>query len=70
MTCINSTAAIEALCGAHDGVVCTSESNAARVMRWAWERGEKLVMLPNQHLGRNTAAQMGVPLDQMVVWDP
>lgn len=69
VTYINSTAAIKAFCGAHDGIVCTS-SNAARVMRWAWERGEKLVMLPDQHLGRNTAAKMGIPLDQMVVWDP
>jgi quinolinate synthase len=39
-------------------------------MTWAWERGEKLVMLPDQHLGRNTAFKMGVPLDEMVVWDP
>ena len=39
-------------------------------MAWAWERGEKLVMLPDQHLGRNTAFKMGVPLDEMVVWDP
>ena len=39
-------------------------------MAWAWERGEKLVMLPDQHLGRNTAYKMGVPLDEMVVWDP
>jgi quinolinate synthase len=69
VTYINSTAAIKAFCGNHDGIVCTS-SNAARVMGWAWQRGEKLVMLPDQHLGRNTAAGMGVPLDQMVVWDP
>ena len=41
-----------------------------RVMTWAWERGEKLLMLPDQHLGRNTAFKMGVPLDEMVVWDP
>ena len=39
-------------------------------MTWAWERGEKLMMLPDQHLGRNTACKMGVPLDRMVVWDP
>ena len=39
-------------------------------MKWAWERGEKLIMLPDQHLGRNTAYKMGVPLDEMVVWDP
>ena len=69
VTYINSTAAIKAFCGEHGGVVCTS-SNAAKVMTWAWDRGEKLIMLPDQHLGRNTAAAMGVPLDQMVVWDP
>jgi quinolinate synthase len=69
VTYINSTAAIKGFCGEHDGVVCTS-SNAAKVMRWAWERGEKLLMLPDQHLGRNTAYRMGVPLSEMVVWDP
>jgi quinolinate synthase len=69
VTYINSTAAIKAFCGDHGGIVCTS-SNAARVMAWAWERGEKLMMLPDQHLGRNTAFAMGVPLEQMAVWDP
>jgi quinolinate synthase len=69
VTYINSSAAIKAFVGAHGGIVCTS-TNAASVMKWAWERGEKLVMLPDQHLGRNTAYKMGVPLDEMVVWDP
>ncbi|HUF47256.1 MAG TPA: quinolinate synthase NadA [Vicinamibacterales bacterium] len=69
VTYINSTAAIKGFCGEHAGLVCTS-SNAAAVMAWAWDRGEKLLMLPDQHLGRNTAYRMGVPLDQMVVWDP
>jgi quinolinate synthase len=69
VTYINSSAAIKAFVGAHGGIVCTS-TNAAAVMKWAWERGDKLLMLPDQHLGRNTAAKMGVPLDQMVVWDP
>ena len=69
VTYINSSAAIKAFVGAHGGIVCTS-TNAAAVMKWAWERGEKLVMLPDQHLGRNTAFVMGVPLDEMVVWDP
>jgi quinolinate synthase len=69
VTYINSTAAIKAFCGEHGGIVCTS-SNAPRVMAWAWARGEKLLMLPDQHLGRNTAFRMGVPLDEMVVWDP
>jgi len=69
VTYINSSAAIKAFVGAHGGIVCTS-TNAAAVMEWAWERGEKLLMLPDQHLGRNTAWKMGVPLDEMVVWDP
>ncbi len=69
VTYINSTAAIKAFCGEHDGIVCTS-SNAPQIMAWAWERGEKLLMLPDQHLGRNTAYRMGVPLDDMVIWDP
>ena len=69
VTYINSSAAIKAFVGDHGGIVCTS-TNAAAVMKWAWERGVKLVMLPDQHLGRNTAYKMGVPLDQMVVWDP
>jgi quinolinate synthase len=69
VTYINSTAAIKAFCGEHGGIVCTS-SNASRVLAWAWERGEKLLMLPDQHLGRNTAYKMGVPLDEIVVWDP
>jgi quinolinate synthase len=69
VTYINSSAAIKAFVGRHGGIVCTS-TNAASVMKWAWEHGEKLVMLPDQHLGRNTAFKMGVPLDEMVVWDP
>ncbi len=69
VTYINSSAAIKAFVGKHGGIVCTS-TNARAVMTWAWERGEKLLMLPDQHLGRNTAFKMGVPLDEMVVWDP
>jgi len=69
VTYINSSAAIKAFVGDHGGIVCTS-TNAASVMKWAWEHGEKLLMLPDQHLGRNTAYKMGVPLDEMVVWDP
>ncbi len=75
VTYINSAASIKAFCGEHGGIVCTS-SNAAKVMTWAWaQRGAdgvepKILMLPDQHLGRNTAVAMGVPLDQMVVWDP
>ena len=69
ITYINSAAAIKGFCGEHGGVVCTS-SNAAKVMAWGWDRAEKVLMLPDQHLGRNTAFRMGVPLDRMVVWDP
>src|SRR6516165_4795051 len=69
VTYINSAAAIKSFCGERGGVVCTS-SNAAATLKWAWERGEKVLFLPDQHLGRNTAYKMGVPLDEMVVWDP
>jgi quinolinate synthase len=69
VTYINSSAAIKAFVGAHGGIVCTS-TNAAAVMKWAWERGDTLLMLPDQHLGRNTGWKMGVPLDEMAVWDP
>jgi quinolinate synthase len=69
VTYINSAASIKAFCGERGGVVCTS-SNAGATLRWAWERGEKVLFLPDQHLGRNTAYKMGVPLAQMVVWDP
>ncbi|MCC6987424.1 MAG: quinolinate synthase NadA [Acidobacteria bacterium] len=70
VTYINSAAAIKSLVGEHGGTVCTS-SNAAAVLKWGWEQKEKILFLPDQHLGRNTAYfRMGVPLDQMVVWDP
>ena len=69
VTYINSSAAIKAFVGAHGGIVCTS-TNARAIMTWAWERGDKILMLPDQHLGRNTAFKMGVPLEEMVVWDP
>ncbi len=69
VTYINSAASIKAFCGERGGVVCTS-SNAAAALKWAWERGERVLFLPDQHLGRNTAFKMGVPLDEMVVWDP
>jgi len=69
ITYMNSTAAIKAFTGRHGGVVCTS-SNAAAVLRWAFERGERVLFMPDEHLGRNTAFKMGIPLDEMVVWDP
>ncbi len=69
VTYINSSAAIKAFCGERGGVVCTS-SNAAATLKWAWERGERVLFLPDQHLGRNTAFKLGVSLDDMAVWDP
>src|SRR3954468_3128130 len=69
VTYINSSAAIKAFVGAHGGIVCTS-TNAASVMKWAWEHGEKLVMLPDQHLRMNSALKICVSPDEMVVWDP
>jgi len=69
VTYMNSTAAIKAFTGRQGGAVCTS-SNAAAVMRWAFERGEKVLFLPDEHLGRNTAYRMGIPLEEMAVWDP
>ena len=69
VTYMNSTAAIKSFTGEHGGSACTS-SNAAAVMKWAFERGEKVLFLPDEHLGRNTAYRMGIPLDEMIVWDP
>lgn len=69
VTYINSTAAIKAFCGEHGGLVCTS-SNARAAMEWAFARGKRILFLPDQHLGRNTGHAMGIPLDEMVVWDP
>lgn len=70
VTYMNSSAAIKAFTGQHSGVVCTS-SNARGVLRWAFEQGDKVLFLPDQHLGRNTAYfQLGIGLDEMIVWDP
>ncbi|HUJ41440.1 MAG TPA: quinolinate synthase NadA [Candidatus Acidoferrales bacterium] len=69
VTYMNSTAAIKAFTGEHGGSVVTS-SNAARVLQWAFTQGQRVLFLPDEHLGRNTAHGMGIPLDQMVVWDP
>lgn len=68
VTYINSSAAIKAFVGEHGGVVCTS-SNARATLSWAWARGRHILFLPDQHLGRNTAYEMGVPLGEMHVWD-
>ena len=69
LTYMNSAAAIKAFCGERGGLVCTS-SNARGAFEWAFARGEKILFLPDQHLGRNTAFAMGIPLNEMVVWDP
>ena len=69
VTYMNSAAAIKAFTGRNGGAICTS-SNAAKVMRWAFERGERVLFLPDEHLGRNTAYRMGLPLEEMAVWDP
>lgn len=68
VTYINSAADLKAFCGSHGGIVCTS-SNARAVLEWSFARREKVLFFPDQHLGRNTAFNMGVPLDEMVVWD-
>jgi len=69
ITYINSTAALKGFVGKNGGAVCTS-SNAAKIVSWAFEQGEKLLFFPDQHLGRNTCAGMGIGLDEMVVYDP
>jgi quinolinate synthase len=70
VTYMNSTAAIKGFTGRHGGTVCTS-SNAARALRWALGRGEKVLFLPDQHLGRNTAVrELGLSLEDCVVFDP
>jgi quinolinate synthase len=69
LTYMNSTAAIKAFCGERGGLVCTS-SNARAAYDWAFARGKRILFLPDQHLGRNTGYAMGIPLEQMAVWDP
>jgi quinolinate synthase len=69
ITYMNSAANLKAFVGERDGAVCTS-SNARTVLSWAFDRGQKVLFFPDQHLGRNTALRMGVPPEEMVVWDP
>ncbi|MET9240114.1 quinolinate synthase NadA [Nonomuraea sp. NPDC003709] len=70
VTYMNSSADIKAFCGRNGGAVCTS-SNARRALDWAFSRGEKVLFLPDQHLGRNTAVlEMGMSLEDCVVWNP
>lgn len=69
ITYMNSTAAIKAFCGERGGLVCTS-SNARKAFEWAFARAKKILFLPDQHLGRNTGNAMGIPLNEMPVYDP
>lgn len=69
VTYMNSSAAIKGFVGRHQGIVCTS-SNARTVLEWAFARGRRVLFFPDQHLGRNTAKAMGVPLEQMPMWNP
>jgi len=68
VTYINSAADLKAFCGRHNGIICTS-TNAQHVLDWSFEQREKILFFPDQHLGRNTAYKMGIPLEEMVVWD-
>ena len=69
VTYINSAADLKAFCGRHGGIVCTS-SNAAAVLQWSFNRTRRVLFFPDQHLGRNTARAMGIPLAEMPVWNP
>ncbi len=69
VTYMNSSAALKAFCGQHGGIVCTS-SNAETVLEWAFERGQRVLFFPDQHLGRNTAKAMGIELARMPLWNP
>jgi quinolinate synthase len=69
VTYINSAADLKAFCGRHDGIVCTS-SNARAIAEWAFRQREKILFFPDQHLGRWTGHGLGIPLDEMQVWDP
>jgi quinolinate synthase len=69
ITYVNSAANLKAFCGRHGGIVCTS-ANARAALDWAFARRSRVLFFPDQHLGRNTARAMGIPLDQMPLWDP
>jgi quinolinate synthase len=69
VTYVNSAATLKAFCGRHGGIVCTS-ANARAVLDWAFQCRRRVLFFPDQHLGRNTARTMGVPLDEMPLWDP
>ena len=69
VTYMNSSAALKAFCGRHEGIVCTS-SNARSVLAWAFARGQRVLFFPDQHLGRNTAHALGIAEEKCVIWDP
>ncbi|HEX4413811.1 MAG TPA: quinolinate synthase NadA [Lacipirellulaceae bacterium] len=69
VTYINSAASLKAFVGKHGGIVCTS-SNAKAALEWAFARTSRVMFFPDQHLGRNTAVRMGIPLEEMPLWDP
>lgn len=66
---INSSAELKAFCGRNNGLICTS-SNAKRALEWGFSKGDKVFFFPDQHLGRNTAALMGIKDDEIMIWDP
>ena len=68
VTYINSAADLKAFCGEHGGIVCTS-SNAVKILQWSFSRREKVLFFPDQHLGRWSGHKLGIPLDEMAVWD-
>lgn len=68
VTYMNSSAALKAFCGRHGGVVCTS-SNAVAVLKWAFTQGKRVLFFPDQHLGRNTAKKLGIPLEEILLWN-
>jgi quinolinate synthase len=69
VTYINSAADLKAFCGEHGGIVCTS-SNAPKILEWSFAQREKVLFFPDQHLGRWSGHKMGIPQDQMVIWNP
>lgn len=69
VTYMNSSAALKAFCGRNGGIVCTS-SNASAVLEWAFERGQRVLFFPDQHLGRNTGKAMGIDVEHMPMWNP
>jgi quinolinate synthase len=69
VTYINSAANLKAFCGRNGGIVCTS-SNAEAVLKWSFDQRRRVLFFPDQHLGRNTAKRMGIPLDEMLIWAP